>query len=88
MIKKNEFFRIKAEIFSKSEPGLILKSFVVLLNKFSFLYNYGWRFVDCLLIGLLFAACIDKAKYSHLVDSHYPVYFKTLLFYINSFYVQ
>lgn len=75
MVKENEFFRVKTQVFSKSEPGLTLESFVILLNKFGLLKYDRGRLIYCLLIGLLFAAGVNKAKNCHLVDSHYASLF-------------
>ena len=70
MVEEDKFLGIKTKTLTKSEPWLILKPFVVLLDEFSFL-NYKWRcLVDGLLIRLLFAASINKTKNGHLIDSH------------------
>jgi len=70
MIQKDELFRVEAETFSKSEPGLVFEPFVILLDKIIFVKR-NWSFVIYgLLIGFLFAARIDQLKYRHLVDSH------------------
>lgn len=87
MVKEDEFFRVKAQVFSKSKPGLTFESFVILLNKFALLKNdRGWL-IYCFLICLLFAASVNKAKNCHLIDSHWCnfILITFTLFYTNEF---
>lgn len=83
MVEEDEFLGIKTKIFTKSEPWLILKSPIVLLDEFCFL-NCKWRrLVDSLLIGLLFAAGISKTKNGHLIDSHIVFFINKTFHFIN-----
>lgn len=62
MIQENELFGVKTEILPEPEPGLVLKSFIVLFDKLRSPYVEGSCIINCLVVGLLFATAVDKTK--------------------------
>lgn len=62
MIQENELFGVKTEILPEPEPGLVLKSFIVLFDKLRSPNVDGRCIINCLVVGLLFATAVDKTK--------------------------